>query len=105
MQTIVIGHKNPDMDSICPALAYAELKRLTGHENVLASRFVSSSSRYVSPATRYEENRVWNMSQREKPREVVCGPLALGSATRIAIGSVDGALRCAMAKHSPKATP
>ena len=66
MQTIVIGHKNPDMDSICPALAYAELKRLTGHENVLASRFVSSSSRYVSPATRYEENRVWNMSQREK---------------------------------------
>ncbi len=38
MQTIVIGHKNPDMDSICCALAYAEFKRLTGHPNVLAAR-------------------------------------------------------------------
>jgi manganese-dependent inorganic pyrophosphatase len=38
MQTIVIGHKNPDMDSICCALAYAEFKRLTGHPNVVAAR-------------------------------------------------------------------
>jgi manganese-dependent inorganic pyrophosphatase len=30
MQTIVIGHKNPDMDSICSAIAYAELKRKLG---------------------------------------------------------------------------
>lgn len=26
----IIGHKNPDTDSICSAIAYAELKRLTG---------------------------------------------------------------------------
>ena len=26
----VIGHKNPDTDSICAALALAELKRQTG---------------------------------------------------------------------------
>jgi len=38
MQTIVIGHKNPDMDSICAAIGYAELKRLTGHEDVVAAR-------------------------------------------------------------------
>jgi len=38
MQTIVIGHKNPDMDSICSALAYAHLKRETGIENVVAGR-------------------------------------------------------------------
>ena len=34
----VIGHKNPDTDSICAALALAELKRQTGM-NSLASRF------------------------------------------------------------------
>ena len=38
MQTIVIGHKNPDMDSICSAIGYAELKRLSGSENVIAAR-------------------------------------------------------------------
>ena len=38
VQTIVIGHRNPDMDSICSALAYAELKRLAGQDNVIAAR-------------------------------------------------------------------
>ena len=38
METIVIGHKNPDMDSICSAIAYAELKRLQGMERVVAGR-------------------------------------------------------------------
>jgi manganese-dependent inorganic pyrophosphatase len=38
MQTIVIGHKNPDMDSICSAIAYAELKRRTGWTKVIAAR-------------------------------------------------------------------
>ena len=45
MQTIVIGHRNPDMDSICSALAYAELKRLTGQENVLAARAGNTNER------------------------------------------------------------
>ena len=32
-KTYVVGHKNPDTDSICSAIAYAELKRkLTGNE-------------------------------------------------------------------------
>ena len=31
----VIGHKNPDTDSICSAIAYAELKKtITGEEYV-----------------------------------------------------------------------
>lgn len=38
MQTIVIGHKNPDMDSIVSALAYAELKRQTGTPGAIAGR-------------------------------------------------------------------
>ena len=33
----VIGHKNPDTDSICAALALAELKRQTG-VNAVAAR-------------------------------------------------------------------
>lgn len=38
METLVIGHKNPDMDSICSALAYAHLKRQQGWNNVTAGR-------------------------------------------------------------------
>lgn len=45
MQTIVIGHKNPDMDSICSALGYAELKRLTGQTNVIAGRAGNTNER------------------------------------------------------------
>ena len=28
-KTIVIGHKNPDTDSICSAICYANLKQIT----------------------------------------------------------------------------
>ncbi|MFY8268320.1 MAG: DHH family phosphoesterase, partial [Terrimicrobiaceae bacterium] len=30
MKTLVIGHRNPDMDAICSAIGYAEFKRATG---------------------------------------------------------------------------
>lgn len=45
MQTIVIGHKNPDMDSICAAVAYAELKRLSGQGSVIAARAGNTNER------------------------------------------------------------
>ncbi len=45
MQTIVIGHRNPDMDSICSAIGYAELKRLTGMTDVLAARAGATNER------------------------------------------------------------
>lgn len=45
MQTIVIGHKNPDMDSICSALAYAHLKSETGVANVVAGRAGATNTR------------------------------------------------------------
>ncbi|MHA3773570.1 putative manganese-dependent inorganic diphosphatase [Verrucomicrobiota bacterium sgz303538] len=45
MQTIVIGHRNPDMDSICAAIGYAELKRLTGMANVTAARAGATNER------------------------------------------------------------
>ena len=45
MQTIVIGHRNPDMDSICSAIAYAELKRKLGVPEVLAARAGNTNER------------------------------------------------------------
>ncbi|GFE60938.1 putative manganese-dependent inorganic diphosphatase [Geobacter sp. AOG2] len=36
-QIYVIGHKNPDTDSIAAAIGYAELKKRLGHDNVLAA--------------------------------------------------------------------
>jgi manganese-dependent inorganic pyrophosphatase len=45
MQTIVIGHKNPDMDSICAAIGYAELKRLSGHTHVIPARAGNTNER------------------------------------------------------------
>ena len=45
----VIGHKNPDTDSIASAIAYANLKKETGHSNYIAARCgnVSSETQYV----------------------------------------------------------
>jgi manganese-dependent inorganic pyrophosphatase len=45
MQTIVIGHRNPDMDSICSALGYAKFKELSGHSNVIAGRCGATNER------------------------------------------------------------
>lgn len=46
--TYVIGHKNPDTDSICSALALTELKKLQGEENIEAARAGD-----VNPQTSY----------------------------------------------------
>ena len=45
MQTLVIGHKNPDMDSICSAIGYAELKKAKGETNVRAARCGNTNQR------------------------------------------------------------
>lgn len=45
MQTIIIGHKNPDMDSICSALAYADLKKRLGMKDVTAGRAGNTNER------------------------------------------------------------
>ena len=45
MQTIVIGHKNPDMDAIVSAIAYARLKQLTGEPDTTAGRCGSTNER------------------------------------------------------------
>ncbi|HVE15866.1 MAG TPA: putative manganese-dependent inorganic diphosphatase [Chthoniobacterales bacterium] len=45
METIVIGHRNPDMDAIVSALGYAELKRLSGETGVIAGRCGNTNER------------------------------------------------------------
>ncbi len=37
-EILVIGHRNPDTDSICAAIAYAEFKHRTGTRDVVAAR-------------------------------------------------------------------
>ncbi len=45
MITVVIGHRNPDMDAICSAIGYAQLKTATGSPNVLAARCGNTNER------------------------------------------------------------
>jgi manganese-dependent inorganic pyrophosphatase len=45
MQTIVIGHRNPDMDSICSAIGYATFKQLAGNPDVVAARAGDTNER------------------------------------------------------------
>ena len=47
--TIVIGHKNPDTDSICSAICYAEFKRLTEDEEYIPCRAgeLNGETKYV----------------------------------------------------------
>lgn len=48
-KTIVIGHKNPDTDSICSAICYANLKRILTGEKFTPARagHVNSETQYV----------------------------------------------------------
>jgi len=47
--TYIIGHKNPDTDSICSAIAYAYLKNTTEGENFFAARAgqINQETQYV----------------------------------------------------------
>ncbi len=53
----VVGHKNPDTDSICSAIAYAELKKRITGKNYVAKRAgaVSEETRYVLDYFHVEE--------------------------------------------------
>lgn len=43
--TYIIGHKNPDADSICSAIAYANLKILQGHTGFIPARCGNTNAR------------------------------------------------------------
>ncbi|MDR0512749.1 MAG: putative manganese-dependent inorganic diphosphatase [Treponema sp.] len=48
-KTYVIGHKNPDTDSVVSAAAYARLKQIQGHDNCLPARAgkLNSQTEYI----------------------------------------------------------
>ena len=44
-EVLVIGHRNPDTDAICSAVAYAEFKRRTGLPDAVAARCGDTNDR------------------------------------------------------------
>ncbi|MCL1836019.1 MAG: putative manganese-dependent inorganic diphosphatase [Treponema sp.] len=48
-KTYVIGHRNPDTDSVVSAAAYARLKQLQGHDNCIAARAgnINAQTEYI----------------------------------------------------------
>ncbi len=93
MQTIVIGHKNPDMDSICSALAYAHLKRATGMENVVAGRAGTTNARVDFVLSKFGvESPVFFSDVSPKVRDVMeCNVISVrqDAAVARAIGSIE----------------
>jgi manganese-dependent inorganic pyrophosphatase len=53
--TYVIGHKNPDADSICSALAYAAYKELRGEPGFVAARCGNSNARIDAILNRFRQ--------------------------------------------------
>jgi len=51
--TYIIGHKNPDADAICSALAYAAFKKASGVTDVIAARCGNSNARIDSILNRF----------------------------------------------------
>ena len=45
-EILVIGHRNPDTDSICSAIGYAEFKRRTGMPEAVAARCGAGGARH-----------------------------------------------------------
>ena len=44
-ETYILGHKNPDVDSVCSAISYANFKRAIGQDNCFAGRCGNSNMR------------------------------------------------------------
>ncbi|HUL54085.1 MAG TPA: putative manganese-dependent inorganic diphosphatase [Opitutaceae bacterium] len=53
--TYVIGHKNPDADAICSALAYAALKQARGEPGYVAARCGNSNARIDAILARFHQ--------------------------------------------------
>src|SRR6187402_2964228 len=53
--TFVIGHKNPDADAICSAIAYAALKEARGERGYVAARCGNSNARIDTILARFRQ--------------------------------------------------
>src|SRR6185503_9686155 len=53
--TYIIGHKNPDADAICSALAYAAFKEARGERGYVAARCGNSNARIDTILSRFHQ--------------------------------------------------
>ncbi|MBN13122.1 MAG: pyrophosphatase [Opitutaceae bacterium] len=53
--TYIIGHKNPDADSICSAIAYANLKTLKGHKGFIPARCGNTNARIETILNKFSQ--------------------------------------------------
>lgn len=53
-QTYIIGHRNPDADAVCSAIAYAELKKAQGFEGFVAARCGNTNARIDTILTKFQ---------------------------------------------------
>lgn len=53
--TYVVGHKNPDADAICSAIAYAALKEARGERGYVAARCGNSNARIDTILSRFQQ--------------------------------------------------
>ena len=72
-KTLVLGHRNPDTDSICSAICYAGFKhQLTGENydsfsHCLAPFLAENYSEVILVDMRYYKNSISELAQQEKP--------------------------------------
>src|ERR1041384_612828 len=53
--TYVVGHKNPDADAICSAIAYAAYKEARGEHGYIAARCGNSNARIDTILARFKQ--------------------------------------------------
>src|SRR3978361_1117097 len=60
--TYVIGHKNPDADAICSAIAYAAFKDARGERGYIAARCGNSNARIDTILARFRQRMPYHLS-------------------------------------------
>src|ERR1043166_5522756 len=53
--TYIVGHKNPDADAICSAIAYAAFKEARGERGYVAARCGNSNARIDTILRRFQQ--------------------------------------------------
>jgi manganese-dependent inorganic pyrophosphatase len=80
--TYIIGHKNPDADSICSAIAYAAFKEQCGEADHIAARCGNSNSRIDTILERFNTPLPFYLSDvYPRVRDVMTGDLHSVSST------------------------
>jgi manganese-dependent inorganic pyrophosphatase len=92
--TYIIGHRNPDADSICSAIAYASLKEARGLPGYIAARCGNSNARIDTILSRFRQPLPFYVSdvtprvRDVMTREVVS--IAMGATCAEALELMDG---------------